>query len=87
MTVQSKENASKSIDDEMVSIQKGKRLNLKFWHCKAALQKNIQDLILDIGSSLSLVSSQFLETIINGTQLQLSNGHYITLNESLLNIK
>ena len=42
---------------------------------------------MNTGSPESLVSSQFYETIINGTQLQPVKGQYLTVNGSLLNIK
>ena len=48
--------------------------------------KEIQDLIVDTGSPVSLVSSQFYGTIINGTQLQPITGQYIAVNGSYLNI-
>ena len=52
--------------------------------CIAGIE--IKDLIVDTGSPVSLVSSQFYETIINETQLQPIKGQYIAVNRSLLNI-
>ena len=49
--------------------------------------KEIQDVIVDTGSPVSFVSSQFYETIKNGTQLQPMKGQYIAVNKFLLNIK
>ena len=42
---------------------------------------------MDTGSAVSLVSSQFYDTIANKAQLQPINGRYMVVNEFLLNIK
>ena len=49
--------------------------------------KEIENLIVDTGSAVSLVSSQFYKTITNRKQLQQIKGRYILSNGSLLNIK
>ena len=49
--------------------------------------KEIKDLIVDAGSAVSLVSSQFYETIANKAQLQQIKGRYMVANGFLLNIK
>ena len=70
MTVQLKENASKSNDNEMVLDIDWDTFQteiLAVQNCIA--RKEIQYLFMDNGSPVSLVSSQFSETIINGTQV------------------
>ena len=47
----------------------------------------IEDLIVDTGSAVSLVSSQFYDTIPNGEKLQSIKGRYMVANGTLLNIK
>ena len=49
--------------------------------------KEIEDLIMDTGSAVSLVSSQIYETITNRGQLQPIKGRYMVANGSLLNFK
>ena len=47
----------------------------------------VEDFIVDTGSSVSLVSSKFYDTIANKAQLKLIKGCYNVANRSLLNIK
>ena len=49
--------------------------------------REIKDLIVDTGSALSLLSSQFYDTIANKAQPQLIKGRYMVANGSLLNIR
>ncbi|MCP6726107.1 hypothetical protein NL526_29025, partial [Klebsiella pneumoniae] len=49
--------------------------------------KQIEDLIEDTGSAVSLISSQLYETILNKGELQPIKGRYMVANGSLLNIK
>ena len=88
ITTQSEEDASKSNNNKIVLATKGDTFQtgiLAVLGCIAG--KEIQDLIVDIGSPVSRVSSQFYETIINETQLQPIKGQYLTVNGSFLNIK
>ena len=88
MTVQSGEDASKSNIDGMVLATGGDTFKTRILAVQGCIAgKEIQDLIVDTGSPVSLVSLQFYETIINKTQLQPIKGHYIAVNGSLLNIK
>ena len=87
ITVQSEEDASKSNDDLLVLATGGDTFQTGILAVQGCIAgKEIQDLIVDTGSPVSLVSSQFYETIINGTQLQPVKGQYIAVNGSLLNI-
>ena len=88
MTVQSENDASKSNDDGMVLETGEDTFQTGILAVQGCISgKKIQDLIVDTGSPVSLVSSQFYETIITGTQLQPINGQYIAVNGSILNIK
>ena len=49
--------------------------------------KKVEDLIVDTGSTVSLVSLQYYDTIANKAQLQPIKGRYMVANGSLLNIK
>ena len=87
MTVKLEEDASKSNDDEMVLDTEGDTFQTEILAVQGCIAgQEIQDLIVDTGSPVSFVSSQFYETIINGTQLQPIKGQYIAVNGSLLNI-
>ena len=87
MTAQSEEDASKSTDDKMVLPTGGDTFQTGILAVQSCIAtKVIQDLVVDTGSPVSLLSSQFCETIINGTLLQTIKGQYITVNGSLLNI-
>ena len=71
MTVQSEEDASKSNDDVLLLATEGDTFQTGILAVQGCIAgKEIQDLIVNTGSPVSLVSSQFYETIINGTQLQ-----------------
>ena len=85
--VQSEEDASKSNDDVLVLATGGDTFQTGILAVQGCIAgKEIQDLIVDTGSPVSLVSSQFYKTIINATQLQPIKGQYIEVNGSLLNI-
>ena len=87
MTVQSEKDASKSNDDGLVLAREGDTFQTGILAVQGCIAgKEIQDIIVYTGSPVSLVSSQFYKTIINGTQLQPIKGQYIALNVSLLNI-
>ena len=78
MTVQSEEDASKSTDDVMVLATGGDTFQtviLVVQGCSAGIE--IQDLIVDSKSAVSIVSSEFYETIINEKQLQPNKVQYI----------
>ena len=85
--MQSEQDASKSNDDVLVLSTEGDTFKTGILAVQGCIAgKEIEDLIVETGSPVSLVSSQFYETIINGTQLQPIKGQYIAVNKSLLNI-
>ena len=87
MKTQLDEDESESKDDKQVLTAEGDTFQTGILAVQGCIgEKEIQDLIVDTGSPVSLVSSQFYEMIINGTQLQPIKGQYIAVNGSLLNI-
>ena len=88
ITVQSNKDANKSTDYGMFLAKGRDTFKTGILAVQGCIAGNeIQDLIVDTGSPVSVVSSQFYETIIDKTQLQPIKGHYIAVNGSLLNIK
>ena len=88
MIVQSDENDSESSDDGMVLTGGGDACQTGILAVQGRIAgKEVEDLIVDTGSAVSLVSSQFYETDANKAQLQPIKGHYMVANGSLLNIK
>ena len=87
MIVQSDEDDSESSDDGMVLTGGGDASQTGILAVKACIAgREIEDLIVDTGSAVSLVSSQFYDTIANKAQLQPIKGRYMVANGSLLNI-
>ena len=88
MKIKRKEDESESKNDRQVLTAEKCMFQTGILAVQGCIEgKTIQDLIVDTGSAVSLVSSQYYETIINQRQLQPIKGQYIAVNESLLNIK
>ena len=88
MIVLSDEDKSDSSDDGMVFASKGDACQTGIFTVKACIAGGeIEDLIVDTGFALSLVSSQFYEKISIKAQHQPIKGRYMVANGSLLNIK
>ena len=87
MNTQPDEDVSESKDDKQVLTAEGDTFQTEILAVQGCIAgKTIHDLIVDTGSPVSLVSLQFYETIINGTQLQPIKGQNIAVNGSFLNI-
>ena len=88
MIVQSDEDDSESNDDGMVLTGGRDAFQTGILAVQGRIaRKEVEDLIVDTGSAVSLVSSQFYYTIVNKAQLQPIKGRYMVANGSLLNIK
>ena len=88
MIVQSDENDSVSSDDGMVLTGVGDACQTGILPVQGRIAgKEVADLIVDTGSAVSLVSSQFYKSMSNKTQLQPIKGRYLVANGFLLNIK
>ena len=87
MIVQSDEDDSESSDDGMVLTigRDACKTGILAVQCRIA-GKEVEDLIVDTGAAVSVVSSQFYETIANKAQLKPIKGRYMVANGSLLNI-
>ena len=88
MIVQSEEDDSESSDDGMVLSTGGDACQTGILAVLGRIAgKEVEDLIVDTMSAVSLLSSRFYDTIANKAQLQPIKGRYIVANVSLLNIK
>ena len=88
MKTQPDEDENDSIDDGQVLTAERDTFQTGILAVRCCIAgKKIQDLIVDTGSAISLMSSQFYETIINGGELQPIKGQYMAANGSLRNIK
>ena len=86
--VQSDEDDSESSDDGMVLTTKRDVCQTGILAVQGRIAgKAVEDLIVDTGSAVSLVSSQFYDTIANKEQLQPIKCCYMVANGFLLNIK
>ena len=81
MIVQSDEDDKESSDDGMVLTTGGDACQTGILAVLGRIAgKEVEDLIVDTGSAVSLVSSQFYDTIANKAQLQQITGRYIIAN-------
>ena len=88
MVVLSDEDDSYSNDDGMVLAAGDNTCQTGILAVNGSIAgTEIEDLIVDTGSAMSLVSSQFYDTIPNGGKLQPIKGRYMVANRTLLNIK
>ena len=82
------EDESESKDDKQIFTAEGHTFQTGILAVQGCIGgKEIQDLIVDTGSAVSIVSSKFYKTIINEWPFQPILGQYIAVNGSLLNIK
>ena len=87
MIMKSDEDDSESSNDGMVLTGGGDACQTGIRAGQGRIAgTEVKDLIVDTVSAVSLVSSQFYDTIANKAQLQPIKGHYMVANGSLLNI-
>ena len=82
--VQSDENDSESNDDGMVFTEGGDTCQTRNLAVKACIGgKEVEDLIVDTGSSVFVVSLQFYDTVANKAQLQPTKWRYMLASGSV----
>ena len=88
MIVQSDEEEADASDDGMVLVGSGVNCQTGILAVKGEIAgKEIEDIIVDSGSAISLISTKFFEKLDNKKQLIPIKGRYMVANGSLLNIK
>ena len=88
MIVQSDEEESDASDDGMVLVGSGGNCQTGILAVKGEIAgKEIEDIIVDSGSAISLISTKCFEKLDNKMQLLPIKGRYMVANGSLLNIK